>query len=308
MKPPFEALALTKTYGTKHALDRLDLSLPAESVTGLIGRNGSGKSTLIRTIAGLTLPDGGAARTFGTEVAALDEPELTRIGAVFQTTHHMGWMTVAAHLEFVASYHPHWDANRQRKLMDVLELDPKERCGTLSPGNAQKLAVLLAICPRPDLLLLDEPVSALDPIAREELLAFLLEMVRADDTTILISSHVLVDIERVVDRVVCLDRGRCVHEGALDDLLESYATWDVVAPRRLEGPLREDFIVEQRFAGRQAELLVRTGTDPGQRLQAFAQTHGLNAELDVRIRPANLERLFPHLVGKPAARSEEGAQ
>lgn len=296
MKPPFQAQSLTKRYGDKTALDRLSLSLPTESVTGLIGRNGSGKTTLIRTIVGLTLPDQGAAHTFGTPVADLAEAELARIGAVFQTQHHLGWMRVDAQLDFAAAYHPHWDRARQARLMDVLELNPKDRVGTLSPGNAQKLAVLLAICPRPDLLLLDEPVSALDPIAREELLGFLLEMVRDDDTTIVISSHVLVDIERVVDRIVCLDRGRIAHESSLDDLLEDFEEWHVTAPAPLVSEFRADWIVEQRSAGRQAQLLVRTSGAGDRRRQAYAQAHGLQAERDIVIQPANLERLFPHLV------------
>lgn len=293
---PFQAETLTKRYGDKLALDRLTLDLPRESVTGLIGRNGSGKTTLIRTIVGLTLPDQGRAQTFGHDVATLGEAELSRIGAVFQSNHHLSWMTVAGQLEFAAAYHPHWDHSRQKRLMEALELAPKDRVGNLSPGNAQKLAVLLAICPRPDLLLLDEPVSALDPIAREELLRFLLEMVREDDTTILISSHVLVDIERVVDRVVCLDRGRLAHESSLDDLLESFEEWQVTSHAPVNSALvdgfREDWILEQRRIGRQAELLVRTGIQSEERRHAFAQAHGV----DVQVRPANLERLFPHLV------------
>jgi ABC-2 type transport system ATP-binding protein len=293
---PFQAELLTKRYGDKTALDRLTLELPRESVTGLIGRNGSGKTTLIRTIVGLTLPDQGTARTFGSDVAAIGEAELSRIGAVFQSNHHLSWMTVAGQLEFASAYHSHWDHSRQKRLMEVLELAPKDRVGNLSPGNAQKLAVLLAICPRPDLLLLDEPVSALDPIAREELLRFLLEMVREDDTTILISSHVLIDIERVVDRVVCLDRGRLTHESSLDDLLEGFEEWLVTSSAPLNGALTnsfpEDWILEQRCVGRQAQLLIRTGTQGSERRHGFAQTYGV----DIQVRPANLERLFPHLV------------
>jgi len=304
MKPPFEARAVTKRFGDKTALDRLTLSLPPESVIGLVGRNGSGKSTLIRTITGLSLPDQGTAMTFGRPVAELAEPELSRIGAVFQTSHHLGWMTVGAQLEFAAAYHRHWDLSRQERLMEVLELHPSERVGTLSPGNAQKLAVLLAICPRPDLLLLDEPVSALDPIAREELLTFLLELVREDDTTILISSHVLVDIERVVDRVVCLERGSVVHDSSLDALLEGYAEWHITAPEgiRLDGIEAGgafDWLVEVDQRGRQARLLVRTGAEGDARRAALAGAHGLDPLRDIHTRAVNLERLFPHLVGRP---------
>ena len=220
----------------------------------------------------------------------------------------MGWSKVAGQLEFAKAYHRHWDDARARTLLDALELDPGARVGTLSPGNAQKLSLLLAVCPRPDLLLLDEPVSALDPIAREELLSFLLELVREDDTTILISSHVLVDIERVVDRVAVLDRGRVVRHGDLDDLLEDYQEWLVTAP---PGPLpdcltqgfREDWILERRGTGRQAMLLVKTGGEAESRAAGFRERHGL----EVEARPANLERIFPSLVnGRPVSRASTG--
>jgi ABC-2 type transport system ATP-binding protein len=299
MSTIFTARKLTRRFGEKVALDGLDLDLTPSSVTGLIGRNGSGKTTLMRTIVGLLLPDSGTAQTFGIEASRLGEAELGRIGAVFQENRLLGWMTVERHLDFASHYFPDWDKRREATLLGALEMNPKDRVATLSPGNAQKLALLLAVCPRPELLLLDEPVSALDPIAREELLSFLLELVREDDATILISSHVLVDIERVVDRIVCLDRGRIQHEGQLDDLLEEYAEWLVTAP---EGPLpacmtegfREEWVLERRSRGRQALLLVRAGTRPAARRAEFEERYGLSVEA----RPANLERIFPSLVGK----------
>ena len=294
----FTARRLTRRFGREVALDSIDLDLAPSSVTGLIGRNGSGKTTLIRTIVGLLLPDSGQASTFGTATAELGERELARVGAVFQVNRLMGWMTVAGHLDFASHFHPEWDHAREAKLVEALELNPKQRVDRLSPGNGQKLALLLAVCPRPELLLLDEPVSALDPIAREQLLAFLLELVREDDATILISSHVLVDIERVVDRIVCLDRGRITHEGDLDDLLEGYAEWLVTAPpgplpASLAGGFREDWVLERRGSGRQVLLFVRTGAQAEARRRDFEAQHGVSIEA----RPANLERIFPSLVG-----------
>lgn len=294
----FTAQRLTRRFGDKVALDGIDLDLSPSSVTGLIGRNGSGKTTLIHTIVGLLLPDSGQASTFGTRVEDLGERELSRIGAVFQENRLMGWMTVAGHLAFARQHHAEWDARREETLLAALELNPKERVGSLSPGNAQKLALLLAVCPRPELLLLDEPVSALDPIAREELLSFLLDLVREDDATILISSHVLVDIERVVDRIVCLERGRIVHEGDLDDLLEGYAEWLVTAPpgelpASFQQGFGEDWVLERRGTGRQTLLFVRTGLRAEARRLQFEADHGVLVEA----RPANLERIFPSLVG-----------
>ncbi len=298
MNTIFQAQSLVRRFGDTAALDRIDLALEPGSVTGLIGRNGSGKTTLIRTIVGLLLPTSGIANTFGTEVKELGGGELSRIGAVFQENRLLSWMTVEGHLDFASHLHTRWDRDRQAKLLGALELNPKDRVGKLSPGNAQKLALMLAICQRPDLLLLDEPVSSLDPIAREELLAFLLELVREDEATILISSHTLVDVERVVDRILCLDRGRVVHEGQLDDLLEGYAEWMVTAPPGPEpecfrSGFQEDWVLERRGSGRQALLLVRAGSHPEERRSSFEAHNGVSVEA----RPANLERIFPSLVG-----------
>lgn len=292
----FQAKHLYRTFKEKTALDDVTFDLKPGTVTGLIGRNGSGKTTLIKTMVGLLLPTHGSASTFGTSIEKMSGTELGRVGAVFQDNGLLNWMSVANHLDFARHHHTNWDMQRQVQLLDVLELNPDDNVGSLSPGNAQKLAVMLAVCPRPEFLLLDEPVSAMDPIARDELLSFLLELVRQDDATIVISSHVLVDIERVVDRVLCLDAGKVKHHGDLDDLLESYADWLVTAPAgtdpvALTKGFNEDWILERRGTGRQALLLVKTGANPGQRLSEFKTRHGL----EVEVRPANLERIFPNL-------------
>jgi ABC-2 type transport system ATP-binding protein len=306
MNTVFKARDLVRTYGDKTALDGVSLELTPDSVTGLIGRNGSGKTTLINTMVGLLLPTSGEAKTFGTNVQDLGEAELHRVGAVFQQNKLLDWMTVAGQLDFARAFHGNWDMQREAALLEALELDPGDRVGTLSPGNSQKLALMLAVCPRPDLLLLDEPVSALDPIAREGLLSFLLKLVLEDDTAIMISSHVLVDIERVVNRILCLDKGRIKYHGDLDDLLEGYQEWHVTAlpgatPACFKSGFSEEWIVEQRGKANQAVLLVQTGKSAEARIEQLRSSHGV----EVVTNPANLERIFPALVkeSSPAAGS-----
>ena len=287
----FEARYLTRRYGRSVALDRIDLAIPSGSVVGLIGLNGSGKTTLLNHVMGLLLPTEGECRTFGVDTARLGSAELGRIGAVHQENRLLGWMTVEQHLRYVAAFHSRWDAERERALVEELGLERGDRVIRLSPGNAQKLAVVLAVCSRPDLLLLDEPVSAMDPIAREKLLSFLLDLVREDGTTVIVSSHVLRDIERVVDRVLCLQEGRVRADTELDELLERFGEWSVSSKNGgLPARFEEEYVLSQDGDAHQARLIVRDG-DPDR--TAFERRH----HVEVVERAVNLERIFPHLLG-----------
>lgn len=293
MSYPFEAKNLSKRFGETVALDRVDLRISPRSIVGLLGKNGSGKTTLMRHLMGLLLPSEGEATTLGRPSSRLSHEELTHIGFVPQEIRLLDWMTVEQHLHYVSTFYPSWDHGRQARLESELELDPEARVGSLSTGNLQKLAVVLAVCHHPRLLVLDEPVSDLDPIVRGRLLEFLLELVQEDETTILVSSHVLRDVERIVDWVVCLDRGRLVTDAALDDLKERYAEWLVVS-RNGELPERysEGFVLEQEISGREARLLVEQERDA---LRAFQSAH----DVDVTSRPLNLEQMFPLLLEAP---------
>lgn len=220
----FEFESVTRRFGATVALRAVTLAVEAGQIVGLIGRNGSGKTTLLRHVAGLQLPTEGQVRTLECPSESLGSGELGRIGMVHQEPQLVDWMRVDQLLRYAASFHARWDGEREARLLEELELDPAGRVGKLSPGNRQKVAILLAVCPRPELLLLDEPVSALDPIVRERLLAFLIELLREGSTTIVISSHVLRDVERVVDWIVCLEQGRVIADTAMDELRERYAT------------------------------------------------------------------------------------
>ena len=286
----FEARGLSKRFDGKTVLDGIDLELRGPAIIGLLGRNGCGKTTLIRHITGLYLPSEGTAATLGRAVADLGHDELKRIGFVPQEVRLLDWMTVEQHLEYVASFYPAWDSARQAQLVDELELDTDEMVGNLSSGNLQKLAIVLAVCHHPDFLVLDEPVSDLDPIIRSRLLQFLLEVLAEDQATILVSSHVLRDVEKIVDHVVCLEEGRVVSDAALDDLKEAFAEWIVRSPGdALPAAFDEPFVLEQQISGPQARLLTRGAAEYR---AAFEQAHGV----EVAARPLNLEELFPLLV------------
>lgn len=276
-----------KSFGSVLALDDVNLALGGTRIVGLVGRNGSGKTTLLRVACGLALPSGGAARVLGAPSATLGERELARIGVVQQASRFLPWMRVREQLDFVASFHATWDRGLSGRLVTELELDLDARVATLTPGNAQKLALVAALGHRPELLLLDEPVSALDPLAREALLALLVRLLAEQETTIVISSHVLRDVERVVDWIVCLDDGRVTVDASLDDLRERFAEWRVTSRNGvLPARFSEDFVLEQRGDAHQALLVVRDASDAQ---AAFEARHHARVETA----PLALERMFP---------------
>lgn len=286
----FEASNLTKEFGQVTALRDVSLSLKGPSIVGLIGRNTSGKTTLLRHIVGLQLPTRGQARTLGVSTRHLDHAQLARIGVVAQLPTFIEWMTVGEQLRYLSGFYPRWDAVRQSFLLDLLDLDVRSDISGISAGGAQKLAIVAALCHHPDLILLDEPISNLDPIVRDRFLALLLQIVQEDNATIVISSHILNDVESVVDWIVCLDAGEIAADAALDDLKEQYAEWRVVARTRdLPERFDDGFVVRQTvLQPRGARLVVRTADAD---LPAFQRAH----DADVDVAALNLQGLFPVL-------------
>lgn len=217
-----ELWGVTKTFGETTALADVTVAVPRRSIVGLLGRNGSGKTTLLRHVTGLVLPTRGRCITLGADARSLGARELSRIGVVNQHDALLAWMRVHQLLTYVSTFYAAWDAALQADLVRSLDIDLDTRVGALSPGNAQKVGLVVATCHHPELLLLDEPLSDLDPVARREVLGMLLGRFRSDDVTIVISSHMIHDIERVIDRVICLEQGRVVIDAELDALKEQH--------------------------------------------------------------------------------------
>lgn len=284
---------LTKAYPNHVALKAINLEITAGHVVGLLGRNGAGKTTLLQLAAGLLLPTAGTCRTLGQLTDKLDTPELSRLGLVLQEGKFIEWMTAAQHLEFTASFYPKWDHDLQKRITEILELPLDKKIAHLSTGDRQKVGILLGVCHRPEFLLLDEPISSLDPIARASMLNVLLELLRDDGCTVLISSHILNDVEKILDWVVALDAGRLTENAAFDALQESFAEWTVTAGARpLPAKFTEPSILAQQGNERLARLTVRTN-DPDAPAE-FAATHGV----ELSRRPLNLEEMFPFLVAQ----------
>jgi len=244
---------LTKRYGRRTALSDCTLDVPAGHVVGLVGPNGAGKSTLLQMICGLLQPTAGRLTVLGGEPVS-GSP---RIGFVAQDTPVYAGLTVEDHLRLGAHLNPSWDDELAHGRIERLDLDPRQKAGKLSGGQRAQLALTVAIAKRPDLLLLDEPVAALDPLARREFLQGLMEYVAESGTSVVMSSHLVADLERVCDYLIVLVRSRVRLTGEVEELLASHhrITGGRIDPAAL-GPGRE--VIVARHTDVQSTLVVRS--------------------------------------------------
>ena len=213
---------LCKKFSKVIALDQASMEIYTGGITGLLGANGAGKSTLLRHIIGLYIPDSGQCTTFGCEAAKLGPKELCRIGYVHQEGELLDWMKAKQLIRYVAAYYPNWNRELEERYIDKFEVATNARVGAMSPGEKQKLAILLAVGFEPELLILDEPASALDPVARANFLNLLLEIIQDQSRTIIISSHILSDVEKIMNRTIIMKKGRIICDSGFDELLEKY--------------------------------------------------------------------------------------
>jgi ABC-2 type transport system ATP-binding protein len=255
--PALEATGLGKRYRRRWALRDCTLTIPAGHVTGLVGPNGAGKTTLLHLATGLIAPTEGFIAVFGGRPAA-DPAQLGRVGFVAQDTPVYAGLSVADHLRAGAWLNPGWDSDLARRRIRQFGLDPGQRAGSLSGGQRAQLALTLAVAKRPDLLILDEPAASLDPLARREFLQGLMEVVASHGTSVLLSSHLIADLERVCDHLVVLVASQVRLAGGADELLATHC--------RLSGPRRPasalpagQEVITESHTGKQSTFLIRAG-------------------------------------------------
>jgi ABC-2 type transport system ATP-binding protein len=251
-----EAKSLAKKYGRRTALSDCTLTIPSGRVVGLVGPNGAGKSTLLNLAVGLLAPSSGSIDILGAPPAS-SPAHLGRVGFVAQDTPTYAALSVADHLRLGAHLNPGWDAKSASRRVDQLGLDPKQKAGKLSGGQRAQLALTLAIAKRPELLLLDEPVASLDPLARREFLQHLMEAVVEHELSVVLSSHLVADLERVCDYLVVLVASRVQIAGDVDQLLATHHR--LTGARRDPDTLPADQqVIEASHTDRQSTLLIRT--------------------------------------------------
>jgi ABC-2 type transport system ATP-binding protein len=251
-----ETKGLGKQYGRRWALRDCTLSIPIGSVVGLVGPNGSGKTTLLHLAVGLAAPTSGTIRVLGGKPG--DGPaQLARVGFVAQDTPTYAGLSIANHLRMGAWLNPTGNGDLALQRIKQLGLDPRQKTGSLSGGQRAQVALTLAIAKRPELLLLDEPVAALDPLARREFLQSLMEVVAEHGVTVVLSSHLVADLERVCDFLIVLVDSQVQLAGEVSELLATHF--------RLSGPRRDpnrlpasQQVIEESHTDKQSILLVRT--------------------------------------------------
>ena len=219
--PIIEMRDVRKAFGSKPVLRGVDLSVPPGQTFAFLGRNGQGKTTTIRTLLGLIKPDSGQVRVLGLDPGVDPLAIRRRVGYVAEDPALFGWMRVGQLLSFVAPFYPTWDGAHAKDLSDRFALPLRTRVKHLSKGQGVRVALLLALAHRPELVILDDPTLGLDPIMRREFLRDLVTHLQAERVSVFFSSHLLYEVEPVADSVVILDAGRVIQAATTDDLRAS---------------------------------------------------------------------------------------
>jgi ABC-2 type transport system ATP-binding protein len=258
MTAVLESRGLGKRYRQRWALTDCTLTIPAGHVVGLVGPNGAGKTTLLNLATGLLAPTSGTIEVLGGQPAS-SPAQLARVGFVAQDTPTYAGLTVADHLRLGARMNPGWDADLARDRIDRLDLDPGQRAGKLSGGERAQLALTLAIAKKPELLILDEPIASLDPLARREFLQGLMEFTAGHKVSVVMSSHLVADLERVCDYLIVLVASRVRVAGQVEELLASH--YHLTGARCDPATLPADWqVISASHTDRQSTLLIRTTT------------------------------------------------
>ena len=256
MTAVLESSGLAKSYGRRQALTDCTLSVPAGRVTGLVGPNGAGKTTLLSLAVGLLAPTSGTITVLGGRPAS-GPGQLAKVGFVAQDAPVYAGLSVADHLRLGAHMNPGWDQDLANRRIAQLGLDPGQKAGKLSGGQRAQLALTVAIAKRPRLLILDEPIASLDPLARREFLQSLMEFTAEHEVSVVMSSHLVSDLERVCDHLIVLVASRVQVAGDVDDLLATHS--QLIGPRSHEADLPRDWhVISASHTDRQSTLLVRT--------------------------------------------------
>ncbi|TMR88558.1 ABC transporter ATP-binding protein [Nonomuraea basaltis] len=256
MTSVLQAQALGKKYGKRWALRECTIDIPAGHVVGLVGPNGAGKTTLLKLASGQLEPTAGGITVLGGRPAG-GPAQLAKVGFVAQDTPVYTGLSIAEHLKLGARLNPRWDDGMARERIAQLGLDPAQRAGKLSGGQRAQLALTVGLAKRPELLILDEPVASLDPLARREFLQGLMEATVEHKFSVVLSSHLVSDLERVCDFLIVLVDSRVQVAGEVDKLLATHHR--LTGPRRDPDRLPADqHVVSARHTDRQSTYVIRT--------------------------------------------------
>ena len=294
-----EVNALTRRFGAKTALDDVSITLPRGIVFGLVGANGAGKTTLIKHVLGLLKAETGSVRVFGRDPVADPAGVLAHVGYVSEEHDMPGWMSVWELMRYTQAFFPTWDSAYAQELRDRFELDPAATVKDLSKGQRARAGLLVALAHRPELLVLDEPSAGLDPIVRRDILEAIVRAIADEGRTVLFSSHLLHEVERVSDHVTMIDKGKIVFSAPLDDIKATHRCLTLhFAQARSRPPELAGVLT---WAGAGHEWTAVYHGQPGE-LQAAAASCGAQL-LDKRV--PSLDEIFVARVGTRIATTLE---
>ncbi len=228
---------LTRRFGAREVLSSITLQIPRGGVYGLVGANGAGKTTLIRHILGLLRAEEGSVRVFGRDPVADPAGVLSRIGYLSEENDLPGWMRIDELMRYSRAFYPGWDDHYAGELRTMFALDPAATIKTLSKGQKARAGLVVALAYRPELLVLDEPSSGLDPIVRRDILGAVLRTIADEGRTVLFSSHLLEEVEQVADHVTMIRQGKIVVSGPLKEIKDAHggASLDEIFVERIGG-------------------------------------------------------------------------
>ena len=288
-EPIVTARGVTKLFGSKTALDGVSADVFPGDIVGVLGKNGAGKTTLLETLLGFSPPTKGSSTVFGEDCLRLSASAKARIGFVPQQDELLGMLTGKQQLAIVAAFHSNWDRALVDRLVAEWGVRLTPRIATLSVGERQKLAVLAAFGHRPDLLVLDEPVASLDPIARRQFLRELFAIAENEARAVLFSSHIVSDLERAANKVWIVKEGRLFWQGETDALKESVVRLHLRARASLPPDLGVPNTLAVRIDGNTATATVAHWQPDS--APALAERLGATIELE----PLGLEEIFVEL-------------
>ncbi len=290
-----EIEGLTKRFGRNEAVNGLTMNVPTGSVFAFLGRNGAGKTTTIRILLDLLDRTTGEARILGLDCIR-DALEIKkRTGYVAEGQRMYDWMTVDETIWFCKGFYPGWDSRFAAELQSKLELRGDQKVGAMSRGTQAKLALLLAMAYRPELLILDEPTAGLDVVVRRDFLEGVIDLIQQEGRTVFFSSHIVHEVERVADWVGVIDQGRLVWCSKMEDLKASIKRLVLSFDQVPHSFVGLDDVISIETAGRQAVVTTRRFSD-----ETVAQARAMKPT-DIDVQDMSLEDIFVALVGIPKA-------
>lgn len=279
---------LTKYYGTKAVVDHLDIDIPRGCICGFLGRNGAGKTTTIKMLLGLVHPTAGSAQVLGCDCAALTPGIRQRVGYVTEGHRLFRWMSIRRLEVFQRAFFPvQWDSGFFSEMIDYFELSPKRKIKHLSNGQRAQVSLALTLAPRPELLIMDDPTLGLDAAIRRQFLEGMINLITQEGRTVLFSSHILGDVERVCDRLLVLDRGVLRADCTLDQFRAAVVKVKMRFPAGAPDPLDAPGLLHCRQQGDDYELLCVGVTEA----EVTAWAHSQNGDTCLVI-PLSMEDQF----------------